>query len=41
MVDPMGRSLRPSQIQHWLAEHLGLSVSLQALCREELRLTQC
>ena len=41
MVDPMGRSLRPSQIQHWLAEQLGVSVSLQALCREELRLTQC
>ena len=40
-VDPMGRSLRPMQIQHWLSEEIGNPLSLQGLCREELRLAQC
>ena len=40
-VDPMGRSLRPLQIQHWLSEQIGDSLKLQELCREELRLARC
>ena len=40
-VDPMGRSLRPLQIQHWLSEQIGDSLTLQGLCREELRLARC
>ena len=40
-VDPMGRSLRPMQIQHWLSEEIGDPLSLQGLCREELRLVRC
>jgi len=40
-VDPMGRSLRPAQIQHWLSEQLGGPLELHALCRDELQLMQC
>ena len=40
-VDPMGRSIRPSQIQHWVAERLSIPVELKALCREALELAQC
>ena len=40
-VDPMGRSLRPAQIQHWLSEQLGVALELRALCRDELQLVQC
>ncbi|MED5383900.1 MAG: TIGR03960 family B12-binding radical SAM protein [Cyanobacteriota bacterium] len=40
-VDPMGRSLRPMQIQHWLSEEIGDPLRLQGLCREELRLARC
>ena len=40
-VDPMGRSLRPAQIQHWLSEQLGEPLELHALCRDELQLMQC
>ena len=40
-VDPMGRSLRPAQIQHWLSEQLGGALELRALCRDELQLMQC
>jgi radical SAM-linked protein len=40
-VDPMGRSLRPAQIQHWLSEQLGGPLELCALCRDELQLMQC
>ena len=41
-VDEMGRSLRPSQIQHWLSEILGQPLELQRLSREALLLSaQC
>ena len=40
-VDPMGRSLRPAQIQHWLSEQLGGPLELHSLCRDELQLVQC
>ena len=41
-VDEMGRSLRPSQIQHWLAEIVGQPVQVQRLAREALLLSaQC
>ena len=40
-VDPMGRSLRPAQIQHWLSEQLGVALELRAQCRDELQLVQC
>ena len=40
-VDAMGRSIRPSQVQSWLADQLGLVLHLRSLCRESLRLTQC
>ena len=41
-VDEMGRSLRPSQIQHWLAENIGQPLQVQRLAREALLLSvQC
>ena len=40
-VDPMGRSIRPSQIQHWLEAQLGAPLHLHNLRRDELRLAEC
>ena len=40
-VDPQGRSLKPSQVQHWLSEQLGLELSLSRVRRMELTLLQC
>ena len=40
-VDAMGRSLRPSQIQHWLEEQISAPIALQCLKRDRLELAQC
>ena len=40
-VDPMGRSIRPSQIQHWLEAQLGAPLHLHNLRRAELQLAEC
>lgn len=40
-VDPMGRSIRPSQIKHWLEAQLGSPLQLHALRREALQLAGC
>ena len=40
-VDPMGRSIRPSQIQHWLEAQLGAPLHLHNLRRDELQLAEC
>ena len=40
-VDPQGRSLKPSQVQLWLSEQLGLELSLSRVRRMELTLLQC
>jgi radical SAM-linked protein len=40
-VDGMGRSLRPSQIQHWLEEQVSAPIALQSLKRDRLELAQC
>ena len=41
-VDEMGRSLRPAQIQHWLAESVRQPLQVQRLVREALLLeAQC
>ena len=40
-VDSMGRSLRPSQIQHWLEEQVSEPIALQSLKRDRLELAQC
>ena len=40
-VDPMGRSIRPSQIKHWLEAELGSTLQLHALRREALQLAGC
>jgi len=37
-VDEMGRSIRPTQIQHWIAEQQGLPLEITALNREALHL---
>ena len=35
-IDASGRSLRPEQVQHWIAERLGQSLTLTALRRQAL-----
>ena len=40
-VDPMGRSLRPSQIRHWLEEKVSEPIALQSLKRDRLELARC
>ena len=40
-VDPMGRSIRPLQIQHWLEQHLAMPLRLDRLRREALQLAEC
>ena len=40
-IDPQGRSLRPDQVAHWLAEALGCPLSLDGVRRSELRLRSC
>ena len=37
-IDASGRSLRPEQVQHWIAERLGQSLTLTALRRQALLL---
>ena len=40
-VDEMGRSLRPAQIQHWLAEQLNQPIAVDKVCRDALVLARC
>jgi hypothetical protein len=40
-IDSMGRSLKPAQVQHWLAEELGYSLRMTGVQREELNLLEC
>ena len=40
-VDSMGRSIRPSQIQHWIEAQLGAPLHLHNLRRDELQLAEC
>ena len=40
-VDEMGRSLRPVQIQHWLAEQLNQPIAVGKVCRDALVLARC
>ena len=40
-IDAAGRSLRPEQVQHWLAERLGQSLALSGLQRKDLVLKPC
>jgi len=35
-IDPSGRSVRPEQLQHWLAETLGVALELGRLQRQAL-----
>ena len=40
-VDSQGRSLKPAQLQIWLAQQLGFELSLSRVRRMELTLLQC
>jgi hypothetical protein len=40
-IDPQGRSLRPDQVAHWLAEALALPLSVDAVRRQRLCLKPC
>ncbi|QVL54613.1 MAG: TIGR03960 family B12-binding radical SAM protein [Cyanobium sp. M30B3] len=39
-IDGAGRSLRPAQVAHWLAEHLGRELALGPQCRTALLLRE-
>ena len=40
-IDSMGRSLKPVQVQHWLAEQMGEPLRMSGVQRQELKLLQC
>jgi hypothetical protein len=40
-IDPLGRSLRPDQVAHWLAEALARPLAVDAVRRQQLRLRPC
>ncbi|MFO7629596.1 MAG: TIGR03960 family B12-binding radical SAM protein [Prochlorococcaceae cyanobacterium] len=40
-IDLQGRSLRPQQLQHWLAEVLAVPLGLGSICRQSLVLRAC
>jgi hypothetical protein len=40
-IDPQGRSLRPDQVAHWLAEALAIPLRVEAARRQQLRLRPC
>ena len=40
-VDPMGRSVRPFQIQHWIEKQLSEPLTLKRLSRDGLQLSEC
>ena len=40
-IDPQGRSLRPDQVAHWLAEALAFPLSVDAVRRQQLCLKPC
>jgi radical SAM-linked protein len=41
LVDPQGRSLRPEQVMHWLAESMGQPLELAQVQRRSLILSTC
>jgi radical SAM-linked protein len=40
-IDPQGRSLRPDQVAHWLAEALARPLAVDAVRRKQLSLRPC
>jgi hypothetical protein len=40
-IDAQGRSLRPQQIQHWLGQQLGRTLTLSRIHRQALLLRSC
>ena len=40
LIDPMGRSLKPSQIKHWIEERMGYALEISDVRRNELQLLQ-
>jgi hypothetical protein len=40
-IDPQGRSLRPDQVAHWLAEALACPLAVDSVRRQRLRLKAC
>ena len=40
-IDPVGRSIKPVQIKHWLEEYLGQSLAISDVQRDEIQLRQC
>jgi hypothetical protein len=40
-IDPQGRSLRPDQVAHWLADVLAIPLAVDGVSRQQLRLRAC
>ncbi|KGG24284.1 hypothetical protein EV14_3015 [Prochlorococcus sp. MIT 0703] len=40
-IDSMGRSLKPVQLQHWIAEQMGESLRMTGVQSQGLELLQC
>ncbi len=41
LIDPIGRSIKPVQIKHWLEEYFGKSLKISHVQRDEIKLLQC
>ena len=40
-IDPIGRSIKPLQIKHWLEECLGHPIEISRVQRDEIQLLEC
>ena len=40
-IDPIGRSLKPLQIKHWIEQHLKQTLEITDIKRDELKLHKC
>lgn len=41
LIDPMGRSLKPMQVKHWLEEYFGHHLEIRHIQRDEILLFKC
>ncbi len=41
LIDPIGRSIKPIQVKHWIEEYLGKSLGMSHVQRDEIQLLKC
>ena len=41
LIDPIGRSIKPIQVKHWLEEYLEQSLAISHMQRDEIELLKC